>query len=306
MVWRTLPMLLCLSLSPHTPAMDADEEARLREAVRDFEEAVEDLAQGPDGTRLRRTLQEAEGRSREHLARESAILAEDQTDPDAIRARLGAALRASIGAEAADEIEAQVFFPSDRQDPEGRMTFATGDAGILWAFWAKDAPNVNRLANVLARLERARPEVRVADVHIMPWSVWKQELAGLAEVRDFLAFRDPMTPDEEEVASKQAIFDAVYADWSGFTDMAQTRRHGGVLLFEDASPAVLLGIQRLPSFAFISPQYGNIHTLRGIPEDLDLDRWIQRCLDWEQENRDVIEMRLGRSGAPVNGPEEEP
>ena len=284
-------MAVLMSRSIAAADMTVEEILELQQSVQAFEQRVQEMTERREQEEVFREAQQA---IRDHHAAQSTLLQEGATSEHAVRVRLGDILESTIGAEAAQQIEAEVFFPSQRLDPKDIDTLATGSEGILWAFWSRDAPGVGTLANLLNTVEREVPGLRVADVHIMPWSVWKQELAGLDEVRKMLEHRDPLVNDEAEVREKKALFDALYSEWQGFTDMAHSRRRGGILMFEDATPAVILGIEQLPSFAYVDPTHGNIHVLRGIRPGMQLSAWVQHCRQWERDNAEVIRMRLGQ------------
>lgn len=280
-------------------AMDAEDAQAMRDAIATVEAQMEQ-AGGPQGLPSPEAL--AEQVSAEEQRKLLAAIAEARraqaggaTQAEALRLQLEQMTAATLGRDAIDEVRAQVAGLARSSDPHPSQIYQEAPMGLLWIFWATDAPGTELLPGQLARVGKAFPELVIHDQHLMRLSDWQRMLKTLANLQDVLASNDPLVDDESEGRAKQQVRDAVAPRYLAATAMAETRRNGGYLIIEDLRPAYAWSVSELPSAVYVSPR-GIVHRLRGLNPERDLAAWIVRCVQWEQENDGTLRVREAQVG----------
>ncbi|MDA3961208.1 MAG: hypothetical protein PF961_10495 [Planctomycetota bacterium] len=212
-------------------------------------------------------------------------------EADAIREQL-AALTALMGVEG-DPVQGAVNAVGGVEmprDPSSADSFEIGNEGLLWVFWAADGPDMVLLPAQLATVAHSFPELPIRDNHVMRLSDWQDMLRTLSQIKDLLEMRDDAIPDAAEIAQKRELRDSLMKPYLAATTMAEARQTGGILILENAGPAVDWQITELPSFVFVSPR-GVVHRRAGLHRDRTLASWIAGCLEWEVANDAALRER---------------
>ena len=226
---------------------------------------------------------------RAELSKAVTELAGGQEKLDALKLQLFAVNEQTLGRDVIMDLLAQRA-GGGRRDPSPAMTFQAKPMGLLWAFWATDAPGTEMLPNQLSRTAKIYPDLAIYDQHIMRLSDWHAMLRTLSSLKDLLEGNDPLIPDEQEALQKRGLRDSVIGRYVAATEMAEARREGGYLLLEDVAPAIAWQVSEIPMFVFLSPR-GIAHRVRGLHVDRDVATWIARCLEWETMNDPVLKER---------------
>jgi len=210
---------------------------------------------------------------------------------DSIRAELAGMQAETLGTDVIQDVITTKLVPGGNLDPTAGMTYDVGEQGLLWAFWAIDAPGMEDLPNQLAQAQSSAPGLRIHDLHVMRLTDWQDLLHTLGKLKDRLEHDDPLIDNETEIRRKRDLTALTMPRYYAATQMAQTRRYGGMLLVEDMTAALAWSVRSLPSFVYVSPR-GVVHRLRGVSQDRPLAAWMQHCQAWESEHDQIIRDRL--------------
>ena len=208
-----------------------------------------------------------------------------------IRTELDAVAGDMLGRDAIQDLIQTRLVPGGGLDPTAGMTYDSGPEGLLWAFWATDAPGIAPLAQQLAAAQAARPQLRIHDLHVMRLTDWRDLLQLMARLRDELERDDPLIDNEREALTKRTAVGLHFPGYLAAAQMAQTRRDGGHLLIEDMTAALAWSVRHIPSFVYVSPR-GVVHRIKGIHPDRPLTAWLAQCQAWEQQHADLLNDRM--------------
>jgi hypothetical protein len=177
-----------------------------------------------------------------------------------------------------------------RLDPTAAMTFQSGPQGLLWVFWAWDAPGIEYLPRQLVEAQKIWPQLIVRDALVMRMSDWRRLIKGLWDLKTQLEGQVPGEDPNLAISRKRALRDSAMPPLSAATSMANTRRDGGYLLIEDQTPAISWDVHSVPTLVFLSPG-GVVHRSTGLTPKQSIAEWMSRALMWERQNQAVLRAR---------------
>lgn len=278
---RTLIICCCAVLvlsAEETPDQGTDWQALVQQVHREAEQ-------------LRKTDDPSKAVEEAGRAAAAPTLPGASATADSIRAELASMQSALLGRDVIQDVVQAKLVPGGGMDPTAGMTYDIGPGGLLWAFWATDAPGIEPLPNQLAQAQVAYPEMRIHDLHIMRLTDWHAMVKTLSQIKDEMERDDPFLDNATEIQRKREIAALRLPRYMAATEMAQTRRQGGHLLIEDMTAALAWSIANIPSFVYVSPR-GVVHRIKGVNPDRPLAAWIAQCLAWEEQSRQIIADRL--------------
>jgi hypothetical protein len=232
----------------------------------------------------------AAGNSEAAQVLRESITNDPNQDVDGLRAMIMEMNRKTLGEDALQQAMVKAMSPGGGMDPTAAMTFASGPEGLLWVFWAFDAPGIEVLPAQIHGAQKMLPQLVIRDNHVMPLSKWQDLLKRLSDLKDDLERITPGESLELAIARKKAQRDAVMPPLMAGTLMSRTRRRGGYLLIEDQSAGIAFHVKHLPMFVYLSPS-GIVHRVKGINPNRSVAEWIVQTQTWERENQDVLKKR---------------
>lgn len=287
----TCAIALAAAEAGDTVAGDAD----VSDAVRRFEQALAE-SQDQDARAAAEAFEKAAADQatpgsdgeRAQVAKGIHPAADDLTTIDGVSDALATVLMEAARDDMATQVLQARFLPKTELHVEDPSDLAsTGSDGVVWVFWAQDAPQCDLLAGQVNRLRAARRGLRVVDVHMMPLTRWLASIREMSGIRELLERNDPTMSDDIEAKQKLRIRDDAVAKWNGFTAMAKYNRDGGYAIVEDMTAAKFYQVARLPALRFVS-RNGVQHRRDGLSEGEDLETWVGRCEAWERDHLDEV------------------